>query len=293
MSRDFSADELSVRVFAGVDALAAAAAVDAAAAVNAAVEARGEANVMLATGNSQLVFLAALVQNIDVDWSRVTAFHMDEYVGLPPTHTASFQRYMREQVAATIPVKAFHYLTGDTGDAQAEADRYAALLRAHPLDLCCCGIGENGHLAFNDPPVADFDDPLDVKIVALEPESRRQQVAEGHFATVDDVPTHAMTVTIPALLRARSRARDRARGAQGRAGARRVAGTDHDRVPGVVPPAPASRDAVPRRRIRVPARLVRAGEPHTDDARYAQVLQIPEWAGVRCGASRRWWPDCS
>ena len=124
---------------------------------------------------------------------------MDEYVGLPPTHSASFQRYMRERVAATLPFKEFHYLTGNTGDAQAEADRYAALLRAHPLDLCCCGIGENGHLAFNDPPVADFDDPADVKIVALEPASRRQQVAEGHFATVDDVPTHAITVTIPAL----------------------------------------------------------------------------------------------
>jgi glucosamine-6-phosphate deaminase len=128
---------------------------------------------------------------------------MDEYVDLPPTHSASFQRYMRERVAATIPVKEFHYLHGDTGDASAEADRYAALLRAHPLDLCVCGIGENGHLAFNDPPVADFDDPADVKIVALEPASRRQQVAEGHFATIDDVPTHAITVTIPALVRAR------------------------------------------------------------------------------------------
>ena len=124
------------------------------------------------------VYVTSTARNTDVDWSRVTAFHMDEYVDLPPTHSASFQRYMRERVAA-LPFQEFHYLTGDTGDAQAEADRYAALLRAHPLDLCCCGIGENGHLAFNDPPVADFDDPVDVKIVALEPASRRQQVAEG------------------------------------------------------------------------------------------------------------------
>ncbi len=158
---------------------------------------------MLATGKSQLVFLAALIQDPDVDWSRVTAFHMDEYVDLPPTHTASFQRYIREKVAALIPVHEFHYLNGDTGDAQAEADRYAKLLRTHPLDLCVCGIGENGHLAFNDPPVADFDDPADVKVVALEPASRRQQVAEGWFATIDDVPTHTITVTIPALVRAR------------------------------------------------------------------------------------------
>ena len=202
MSRTFTADQLAVRVFDDVGALAKAAAADGAQAVRDAIAARGAANVMLATGNSQLQFLSELVTYADVDWSRVTAFHMDEYVGLPPTHSASFQRYMRERVAAVLPFREFNYLTGDTGDAQAEADRYTGLLRAHPLDLCCCGIGENGHLAFNDPPVADFDDPADVKIVALEPASRRQQVAEGHFATVDDVPTHAITVTIPALLRA-------------------------------------------------------------------------------------------
>src|SRR5213076_667249 len=121
----------------------AAAATDAARAIRTAIGNRGEANVILATGNSQLVFLAALIQHSDVDWTRVTAFHMDEYVDLPPTHSASFQRYMREKVAATIPVKEFHYLTGDTGDAAAEADRYARLLAAHPLDLCVCGIGEN------------------------------------------------------------------------------------------------------------------------------------------------------
>jgi glucosamine-6-phosphate deaminase len=203
MSRDFTADALSVRVFDDVQSLAAAAATDAARAIRTAVDDRGEANVMLATGNSQLVFLAALIEHTEVDWTRVTAFHMDEYVDLPPTHSASFQRYMREKVAATIPVKEFHYLTGDTGDAQAEADRYGALLAAHPLDLCVCGIGENGHLAFNDPPVADFDDPADVKIVTLEPASRRQQVAEGHFAAIADVPIRAITVTIPALVRAR------------------------------------------------------------------------------------------
>jgi glucosamine-6-phosphate deaminase len=138
----------------------------------------------------------------EVDWRAVRAFHMDEYVGLPPTHSASFQRYMRERVASQLPVKEFHYLTGDAPDPEHEAARYEALLRAYPLDLCCAGIGENGHLAFNDPPVADFDDPRDVKVVALEPESRRQQVGEGHFATIDDVPKYAITVTIPALLRA-------------------------------------------------------------------------------------------
>ncbi len=196
-------DELTVEVCDDVEALARAAAHDAAEALRDAIDARGEANVMLATGNSQLAFLARLVEERGIAWERVRAFHMDEYVGLAPTHPASFQRYMRERVASHLPVKEFHYLAGDTGDATAEAARYAALLHANPLDLCCCGIGENGHLAFNDPPVADFDDPLDVKIVALDMASRRQQVGEGHFATVDDVPTHAITVTIPALLRAR------------------------------------------------------------------------------------------
>jgi glucosamine-6-phosphate deaminase len=203
VTRELTVDRLSVRICDDLLTLARAAAADAADALRSAIDERGDANVMLATGNSQLVFLADLVTHGDIDWSRVTAFHMDEYVGLPPTNSASFQRYMRERVAAHLPFKDFHYLRGDTGEAEAEARRYADLLAAHPLDLCCCGIGENGHLAFNDPPVADFDDPLDVKVVALELASRRQQVAEGHFAMIDDVPTHAITVTIPALLRAR------------------------------------------------------------------------------------------
>ena len=203
MTQTRTVGRLTVEIFPDVTELARSAARSAADALRAAIADRGEANVMLATGNSQLVFLAELVTYTDVDWGRITAFHMDEYVGLPPTHTASFQRYMRERVAANVPFRVFHYLQGDTGDAPQEAQRYADLLRAHPLDLCCCGIGENGHLAFNDPPVADFDDPLDVKVVALEPASRAQQVAEGHFATIADVPAEAITVTIPALLRAR------------------------------------------------------------------------------------------
>jgi len=196
-------DSLHVAVFDDLPSLARAAAADAAAELRSAVADRGEASVMLATGNSQLAFLAELVQIGDIPWNRVRAFHMDEYVGLPATHPASFQRYMRERVAAKLPVKEFHYLNGDTGDARAEAHRYEELLRAHPLDLTCCGIGENGHLAFNDPPVADFDDPRTVKVVPLDPASRQQQVGEGHFATLDVVPTHAITVTIPALVSAR------------------------------------------------------------------------------------------
>jgi glucosamine-6-phosphate deaminase len=201
VSRVLKFEALTVHVD-DVDEMARDAAVEAADALQAAIAARGEANIMLATGNSQLAFLVELVKLPGVAWGRVRAFHMDEYVGLAATHSASFQRYMRERVAARLAVMEFHYLNGEAADPEAEAARYEALLRAHPLDVCCAGIGENGHLAFNDPPVADFDDPRDVKVVALDEASRRQQVGEGHFASLDDVPTHAITVTIPALLRA-------------------------------------------------------------------------------------------
>jgi glucosamine-6-phosphate deaminase len=157
---------------------------------------------MFATGNSQLAFLDALVREPGVEWGSVVGFHMDEYVGIPADHPASFRRYLRERLVERVPIGAFHFIDGDAPDPGAECHVYAELLRAHPLDLCCLGIGENGHLAFNDPPVADFDDPLDVKIVDLDDACRRQQVGEGHFPDVDAVPLRAVTVTIPALLHA-------------------------------------------------------------------------------------------
>jgi glucosamine-6-phosphate deaminase len=200
--RSLTFDALAVRVFDDLAALAHSAANDAAEALRDAIRTRGEANIMLATGNSQLAFLAELVQIRDIAWEQVRAFHMDEYAGISHTHPASFQRYMKKRVAAQLPAMEFHYLNGDTGDAVAEAHRYAELLKQYPLDVCCCGIGENGHLAFNDPPVADFDDHELVKVVPLDFASRNQQVGEGHFQTLDEVPTHAITVTIPALLAA-------------------------------------------------------------------------------------------
>jgi glucosamine-6-phosphate deaminase len=197
----FRVDELDVRVFATETELGEAAAVDAATAIRGAIERHGRANVMLATGNSQFAFLDALIARGDVAWDRVTGFHMDEYVGMDDAHPASFARYMRERVVNLAHPAAFHYFDG-TNDAAAECARYSALLREHPLDLCCLGVGENGHLAFNDPPYADFDDAQDVKEVDLDDASRRQQVGEGHFDRLDDVPRTAITVTIPALLRA-------------------------------------------------------------------------------------------
>jgi glucosamine-6-phosphate deaminase len=194
--------ELAVRIHPTEAELGRAAAMEAAAVIRAACEIRGEARVMFATGNSQLAFLGALTGRDDVDWARVTGFHMDEYVGISAEHPASFRRYLRERLVERVPLRAFHYVEGDAPDPEAECARYAAALGAAPVDLCCLGVGENGHLAFNDPPVADFDDPLDVKVVELDDGCRRQQVGEGHFATVNDVPPRAITVTIPALLRA-------------------------------------------------------------------------------------------
>lgn len=182
--------------------LARAAADEAADVLRAAVAARGVAHAMFATGNSQLAFVHALVhETAEVPWSETVVFHMDEYVGVGPDHPAGFQRWIRTRIVEPARPKGAFYVEG-LGDAGAECQRYAGLLHRHPLDLCCLGIGENGHLAFNDPPVADFSDPLDVKVVELDPACRAQQVNEGHFPRLDAVPAQAITVTVPALLRA-------------------------------------------------------------------------------------------
>ncbi|HEY7949139.1 MAG TPA: glucosamine-6-phosphate deaminase [Acidimicrobiales bacterium] len=195
-------DRMPVIVHPDSVALGRAAADEAAATLRGAVSARGVAHAMFATGNSQLAFIEALVgATADVPWSDVVVFHMDEYVGVGPDHQAGFQHWIRQRIVDRVRPRAAHYLDG-LADPGGECDRYAQLLRTHPLDLCCLGIGENGHLAFNDPPVADFSDPLDVKVVELDTACRRQQVNEGHFPSIGDVPREAVTVTIPALLRA-------------------------------------------------------------------------------------------
>jgi glucosamine-6-phosphate deaminase len=173
----------------------------AAAALAEAISTRRAAAAMFATGNSQRAFLDALTQT-DVDWSRVTGFHLDEYVGISTDHPASLRRYLRERIADRVPLRDFHYIAGDATDPDGEAARYGELLAATSIDLCCLGIGENGHLAFNDPPGARFDDREAVKVVTLAEASRRQQVGEGHFASLADVPTHAITATIPTIVRA-------------------------------------------------------------------------------------------
>lgn len=168
---------------------------------------QGHARVIFACAPSQDEFLAALVAAArsaerGFDWGRVTAFHMDDYVGFAADHPQSFRRYLRTHLLAHVPLGAFHPLPAERPPAEACAE-YAARLAAAPIDLICLGIGENGHLAFNDPPVADFDDPALVKVVALDEACRRQQVNDGCFPTLADVPTHALTLTLPVFRDAR------------------------------------------------------------------------------------------
>lgn len=159
----------------------------------------GSAAVLLATGNSQIKFLDALIAGGGIDWSRITLFHLDEYLGISADHCASFRRYMRERVEKRVSPKEFHYIEGDAMQPFLECDRYTKLLQAQPIDLCCLGIGENGHLAFNDPTVADFHDPYQVKLVKLDTVNRQQQVKQGHFANLESVPQYAFTVTLPII----------------------------------------------------------------------------------------------
>lgn len=191
---------LDVRIYDDAIDLGRAAAEEAARTLRDAIERRGEARVILATGNSQLTFLRALREVAGVDWSKVRAFHMDEYIGIDEDHPASFRAFLRREIVEPVGLGAFHPMDATSEGPERAIERYVDSLRAYPPDLCCMGIGENGHLAFNDPPYADFDDPAVAKVVELDEVSRRQQVGEGHFPDLAAVPTHAVTLTVPTLL---------------------------------------------------------------------------------------------
>ena len=192
--------ELDVLVAGSNDEMSRAAADMFASAVRAACEARGEIAVILATGNSQLRFVQAVRERHDIDWSRITVLHMDEYLGMPEGHPASFRRWMQENLIQHVKPKAFYGLVGEHEPIEEECERYSELLRRLDPAICVMGIGENGHLAFNDPP-ADFETRELVHIVQLDEACRRQQVGEGHFTSLDDVPHGAVTLTVDALVR--------------------------------------------------------------------------------------------
>lgn len=202
-ARTFQVDQLSVEVFSTIGDLSTSMAMRVRELLIEAIRRQGSAAAILATGNSQIRFLKELTAMGGVDWSKVTLFHMDEYLGISGNHPASFRRYMREKVESLVRPGAFHYLDGEALEPLDECDRYTRLLQAQPIDLCCLGVGENGHLAFNDPPVARFDDPHWVKLVKLDDDCKMQQVKEGHFSSLETVPPYALTLTIPALRSAR------------------------------------------------------------------------------------------
>lgn len=199
--RKVTAGQLKVEVHENRAALGAAAGAAVAARMKRLLERQESIRMIFAAAPSQNELLAQLVQDRSIDWSRVTAFHMDEYIGLPADAPQAFSRFLLDRLFGKVGFREV-CLIDPAGDPEGECRRYAGLLQEAPIDIVCLGIGENGHLAFNDPPVADFNDPAAVKAVELDEACRSQQVNDGCFAALPDVPTHAVTLTIPTLLAA-------------------------------------------------------------------------------------------
>ena len=194
---------MEIKIFETKPLMGAAAAADVAAAIHDALSHKDVINMIFAAAPSQSAFLASLVAAPGIPWERIRAFHMDEYIGLPADAPQGFGNFLFRHIFSLVTFKEVHLIRCNT-DPQAECERYSALLREYPADIVCLGIGENGHIAFNDPGVADFHDPALVKVVPLDEVCRMQQVHDGCFESVDRVPTHALTLTIPALTSAES-----------------------------------------------------------------------------------------
>jgi len=201
--KSYKIDNLQVKVFNQESDTGYAAAEFVASKLVNVIEERGAANLILATGTSQFSFLEAL-KKMNVQWSKITVFHLDEYIGISGQHPASFRKYLRERILDEVKPGKVYLINADAENLDAEMEKYETLLKSHPIDVACIGIGENGHIAFNDPPVADFNDPRWVKMVELDEACRRQQLGEGWFPTFEDVPKYAVTLTIPAIMHSKT-----------------------------------------------------------------------------------------
>ena len=199
----FTVGKASVQIFPSQFAASQAAASKAAAILSAGISESGLVRIIVGTGLSQADMIDILARSTGLDWSRVEVFHMDEYVGLSRSHPASFRGWLESRLVELVHPKQVNYLNADAPDLTRECRRYGELLCAAPIDLCFLGFGENGHIAFNDPHVADFSDPLIVKRVTLDEKCRRQQVGEKNFDTLNLVPQEALTITCPVLLSAK------------------------------------------------------------------------------------------
>ncbi|NHN30543.1 glucosamine-6-phosphate deaminase [Paenibacillus agricola] len=197
--KDYSVDSLKVQVFKDRKSLGASSGAAVAAKMRELLDQKANIRMVFAAAPSQNEFLETLIAASGIDWSRVTAFHMDEYIGLSLEAPQRFGRFLSERLFDIVKPGTVHLINSSASIAS-ECEYYSQLLAKAPIDIVCMGIGENGHIAFNDPPVANFQDPASIKVVELDDPCRQQQVNDGCFATFNDVPTHALTLTIPTLM---------------------------------------------------------------------------------------------
>ncbi|SDO56958.1 glucosamine-6-phosphate deaminase [Paenibacillus sp. yr247] len=197
--KEHTVDRLKVKVYENREELGRAAGMEVAKRIKELLSTQQSVRIIFAAAPSQNEFLKTLVREEEIEWSRITSFHMDEYIGLEKNSPQRFSAFLRNGVFDIVKPGTVH-LIDSSGSIEQESARYANLLQEAPIDIVCMGIGENGHIAFNDPPVADFQDPKLIKPVELDEACRRQQVNDGCFPAMNDVPTHALTLTIPALM---------------------------------------------------------------------------------------------
>jgi glucosamine-6-phosphate deaminase len=202
--KSFKVNRTWVGIYEDKRQLGEAAARDAASLIREAIGRTGSARIIVGTGNSQNEVIEWLTRQPDIDWAAVEVFHMDEYVGIAETHPASFRRWLRTHLVDHVLPGTVHYVRGDATDIDEECRRYGELLSERGIDLTFFGVGENGHIAFNEPGTADFNDPALMKRITLDERSRRQQVGEGHFPSVEEVPREALTITCPVIARSAS-----------------------------------------------------------------------------------------
>ncbi len=198
--KEFHVDKLKVQIYSNRILMGKVAAQAVGEKMRSLIQKQACVRMIFASAPSQNEFLATLATLPGIDWLKVTAFHMDEYIGIGAGSQQSFGFFIKKHLLEKVPVAQAYYINPKADDPQAECERYASLIKEHPIDIVCMGIGENGHIAFNDPPVADFDDPQVVKIVELEQRCKEQQVHDGCFNSIDEVPKTAITATISTLI---------------------------------------------------------------------------------------------
>lgn len=200
--KEFQVEELKVDVFSTREILGSIAAKDVASKINEIISKKNKVRMIFAAAPSQNELLSELIKYSNIDWTKITAFHMDEYIGLERHATQAFGKYLGDRIFNLVPFKKVHYINSNANQVLNTCNEYSNLLSEEPIDIVCMGIGENGHIAFNDPPYADFNDLELVKIVQLDEVSRQQQVNDGCFSNLSTVPKEAITLTIPALISA-------------------------------------------------------------------------------------------